>query len=394
MKKLFALATFALAGAALASCGSSTSSASPSQSSSTPASSSAGSLPYLSSSSEESKPAAKADIKESYIYGETVESALGFDIRAHHVALYDNGLYRYTVSELKYGYSMILGTSVVTQYGEYVKGAAEDGISELTLNKASEVLLNSYSLAGGFSIVINTLDQEYPVEMPAKAQGEKPMANSKADVLAAYGEGATMFVTEKNDLSFLDADGEPGAAPTQGSGDVSSILGAVKDFQIVNEWNPVFTEKVVEGEYDESSQPVTKKVLSSWDATAHSLITFEDGSYDYLCTTVKFGYSMILGTTTFNDLGKATYDSAEDGYTKVGLAAADRVLLNSYSKAGGFNIQIDTDHVEYPVEMPAKAQGEKPMANSKSDVVAAYGAPNYVYLSENSGTMSLVDPNA
>ena len=34
------------------------------------------------------------------------------------------------------------------------------------------------------------------------------------------------------------------------SGEVSSILGNVKGFQIVNEWNPTFKEEVIEGEYD------------------------------------------------------------------------------------------------------------------------------------------------
>lgn len=392
MKKLFTLTACAFAGAILASCGGNSSAPASNLSVSNPASNPASVSSQAPAQS--SAPAAKATIKESYILGETKESALGFDIRAHHVALYDNGCYRYTVSELKYGYSMILGTSVISQFGDYVKADAVDGIAQVTLNKASEVLLNSYSLAGGFSIVLNTLNQTYPAEMPAKAQGEKPMANSKADILAAYGEGATIFVSEKNDFSFVDADGEPGAAPTKASGEVSSILGNVKGFQIVNEWNPTFKEEVIEGEYDENSQPKTKKTLSAWEATAHAVTTFEDGSYDYLSTTVKFGYSMILGTTTVNDIGKATYGSAEDGYVQVNLGTADRVLLNSYSKAGGFNIQIDTDNVTYPVEMPAKAQGEKPMANSKDDVLSAYGAPAKVFFSESNGTMSLVDPNA
>ncbi len=384
MKKLLTLSACAFVGAILASCGA-TSSA-PAASSVAPAASSAEPAASSVVPSESSTTPVKASVVESYIYGETKESAMGFDIRAHHVALYDNGLYRYTVSEMKYGYSMILGTTVVSQFGEFTKGEAEDGIAQVTLNKASEVLLNSYSLAGGFSIVLNTLNQTYPVEMPAKAQGEKPMANSKADILAAYGEGATIFVSDKNDFSFVDADGEPGVAPTKASGDVSSILSSVKDFQIVNEWNPTFKEETVDSE--------TKKTLTAWDATVHAVTTFEDGSYDYLNTCVKFGYSMILGTTTFNDIGKATYGTAEDGYVKVSLAAADRVLLNSYSKAGGFNIQIDTDKATYPVEMPAKAQGEKPMANSKADVIAAYGAPAEVFFSETTGTMSFVDPNA
>ena len=107
-EKLYTLTACAFAGAILASCGGSSSAPASNLSVSNPASVS--SEPSV----ESSAPAAKTIIKESYILGETKESALGFDIRAHHVALYDNGCYRYTVSELKYGYSMILGNSVIS----------------------------------------------------------------------------------------------------------------------------------------------------------------------------------------------------------------------------------------------------------------------------------------
>ena len=102
---------------------------------------------------------------------------------------------------------------------------------------------------------------------------------------------------------------------------------------------------------------------------------------------------MLLSTTTVVAEGAATVGASEDDYTKVTLGVADEVLLNSNSKAGGFNIQINTLNATYPVEMPAKAQGEKNMANSKQDVIDAYGASKTLFLSDSTGTMSLVNPN-
>ena len=323
-------------------------------------------------------------LDESYITSEHTDGSYGdgsWNGLVHQLDLYSNGVYRYTSTELKYGYSMILGTTAVVTFGDYVKGGTEDGLTEVTLNAASEVFLNSYSKAGGFSIVVTTPNQEYPVELPAKVQGEVNMANSKEDVLAAYGQGTKVWVDASTySLSFVDpnTDELPDAIETK-SGAID-MIDDIKEFQIVNEFSSKKNEET--------------GALSTWDGTVHIVSLFEDGSYDYMTTQLKYGYSMLLGTTSVDQVGIATIGQSEDDYTKVTLGTAKDVLLNSFSKAGGFNIQVNTLDQEYPVELPAKAQGEKNMANSKEDVINAYGQGGVVFLSDSTGTLSLVDPNA
>ena len=374
MKK--SIAAFVLSGAALLiSCGS----APATSPSSTPAGTT-----NISSSSDSQPEEVAVTLKESYITSALTDGSYGagsWNGLVHQLDLFDNGVYRYTTTELKYGYSMILGTTVVAKYGSYAKGASEDGLTQVTLNAASEVLLNSYSKAGGFSIVVTTPNQEYPVELPAQAQGEKNMANSKADVLAAYGAGAKVWVdAEKYSLSLLDPNTDEAPAPITAASDPIDILDGIEDFQIVNEFDFVVNEET--------------QAMSSWDGVVHIVTIFDDNSYEYMTTALKYGYSMLLGTSSVCQFGQATIGKSEDGYTKVTLGQADEVLLNSFSKAGGFNIQVNTVDQEYPVELPAQAQGEKNMANSKADVINAYGQGGVFFLSDSTGTMSLVDPNA
>ncbi|MCR5491162.1 MAG: hypothetical protein K6F32_03435 [Bacilli bacterium] len=342
------------------------------------------------SSTEE---ASTAVIAESYITSQLSAGSYGdssWNALAYQLDLYDTGVYRYTTTTLMYGYSMILGTTATVNYGTFVKGDTEDGVTAITLNAAAEVLLNSYSKAGGFSIVVTTPNQEYPVELPAKTQGEKNMAQSKADVLDQYGAGAKVWVeSDTYRLSFADPEtDEVPAAVTTASGDVSSVIKNISKFQIVNEFDATIKEAV-----NEETSEVTKE-MTAWTGNVHMATIYEDNSYDYFKSTIRYGYHMLLATTSVNTIGTATVGSSEDGYTKVTLGEADEVLLNSFSKAGGFNIQVNTVDQEYPVELPAQAQGEQNMAQSKDDVIAAYGQSVNFWLSDDSGTMSVTDPNA
>ena len=384
MKSITRLSIFALSSATLLmACGNT-----PAASSSTPAASTseASTSTAVTSSAEASSSEEEVvvTLKESYITSELTDGSYGqgsWNGIVHQVDLFSNGVYRHTSTELKYGYSMVLGTTAVVTFGDYVKGGTEDGLTEVTLKAASEVFLNSYSKAGGFSIVVTTPNQEYPVELPAKVQGEVNMANSKDDVLAAYGQGAKVWVDASTySLSFVDpnTDEIPDAVTTK-SGAID-MINDIKEFQIVSEFSSTKNEET--------------GALSAWDGTVHIVSLFEDGSYDYITTELKYGYSMLLGTTSVDKTGTATIGASEDDYTKVTLGTATDVLLNSFSKAGGFNIQVNTLNQEYPVELPAKAQGEKNMANSKEDVINAYGQGGVVFLSDSTGTLSLVDPNA
>lgn len=373
MKQLFPLSVLALSAAGLAACGGTSSS----NSSATGLSASVAPSSEASSSQEVVAP----KLTSSFIDSKLVDGNYGdgsWNACVYQADLYDNGVYRYTETTMTYGYSMMLSTSAIMNYGTYTKGATEDGVTEYTLNAAAEVFLNSYSKAGGFSIVVETPSQEYPVELPAKVQGEKNMANSKQDVINEVGLGKKIYADEsKFVFTTLDPDtDEEGEPVTTASGDVSSVLKDVNKFEIVNEFaNP--------GSMGEGS----------WDGTVHIATVYDDNSYSYMTTSIKYGYRMLLSTTTVVAEGAATVGASEDDYTKVTLGVADEVLLNSNSKAGGFNIQINTLNATYPVELPAKAQGEKNMANSKQDVINAYGASKALFLSDSTGTMSLVNPN-
>ncbi|MBO5528468.1 MAG: hypothetical protein J6A47_04010 [Bacilli bacterium] len=380
MKHLFPLSVLALSAAGLAACGGTSASNSSATGLSAPTvGSSSDSVPSSEASSSQEVIVPK--VAYSFIDSKLVDGNYGdgsWNAYVYQADLYDNGVYRYTETTMTYGYSMMLSTSAIMNYGTYTKGATEDGVTEYTLNAAAEVFLNAYSKAGGFSIVVETPTQEYPVELPAKQQGEKNMANSKQEVINECGLGKKIYADEsKFVFTTLDPDtDEEGEPVTTPSGDVSSVLKDVNRFEIVNEFaNP--------GSMGEGS----------WDGTVHIATIYDDNSYNYMTTSIKYGYSMLLSTTTVVAEGKATIGASEDDYTKVTLGVADEVLLNSNSKAGGFNIQINTINATYPVEMPAKAQGEKNMANSKQDVIDAYGASKALFLSDSTGTMSLVNPN-
>ena len=149
-----------------------------------------------------------ANLIGSYVANEKADGNYGkgsFNALVYQVNLYEENVYEFIKTEVMYGYGMVLGTTTIVNHGTYVAGTREDGIAEYTLNAASEVLFNSYSKAGGYNISINTQNQTYPVELLAKTQGEKNMANSKEDVVKEYGPEATYYIsTSKNELSLTN----------------------------------------------------------------------------------------------------------------------------------------------------------------------------------------------
>ena len=131
------------------------------------------------------------------------------------------------------------------------------------------------------------------------------------------------------------------------------------------------------------------------DSNVYQLNLMSDGSYELIHTTLVYAYSMNLGTTAVTTYGTYTEGASSDGYTPYTLSDATRVILNSYSTAGGFNISIDTElTTEWPAELPAQSEGEKIYANGPTDVINAYGKGMTIYVNDDNNTFSLTDPNA
>ena len=131
------------------------------------------------------------------------------------------------------------------------------------------------------------------------------------------------------------------------------------------------------------------------DSTVYRLDLYDDGSYVLTETTLVYAFSMNLGTTAVVRYGDDTEGATTDGYTTYTLSDANRVILNSYSSAGGFDIYFDTElTTEYPVEMPAESEGEQNFAQNADDILEAYGKGTNVYVGTDAGTFSFTDPNA
>lgn len=145
--------------------------------------------------------AAAAEVDSVYVYGESVpneyESA---DINMYELALLDDGTYRMTTTNGVQGYSMLLGTTVVTATGTYEMGEASDGMSECKLSKADRILYNSYSDMGGYNIAIDSKDAAYPVELPNDEQADE------AAFFDAFGAERTVYVTEDSNVFSLTAE--------------------------------------------------------------------------------------------------------------------------------------------------------------------------------------------
>ena len=327
-----------------------------------------------------------SEVKASYITSDiNTQTAYGsgsWIATAYHLNLFENGAYEYVTTSVTYGYSMNLSTSAVVLYGQYEEGAAEDGAQAITLKEASQVLVNAYSKAGGFHISIDSEKSTYPVEMPAKVQGEKNMAESKEDVIKEYGAGRTLYVytEDNNEISFTNPNDPDAAAPVV-TAKSEPVTGIYK--------TPVESVAITSNINTETAYG-----KGAWIASATMMILTEDNAYECVTTSVTYGFSMNLSTESTVTYGTAVLGVPEDGSRSVTMQRATKVLENSFSKAGGFHISINSETSSYPVEMPAKVQGEKNMANSKEDVINNYGLEKVVYVyTEDNNEISLTNPN-
>jgi len=339
-------------------------------------------------SGSEVTPEVVPTLEKTYITSSYEANALqGYDCTLYQLNVYSGNYYQYLESTVKYGYSMTIGVTNIFTYGTYELGTEEDGIAQLKLGNPAEATINSYSLAGGFDIAINTIseDQTYPVELPAKVQGEVNMANSEQDVLDYVGKGFNAYVeTASNVFSFsLDEDPMEKEENDKTSGELKNFADNLKKVAAVGNFDINFKE-TEEG-----------KALNTFNVTCDIVLLSEENFYSYTSTKVQYGYSMLLATTSTTRFGEATLGEPEDGSYKVSLAKADEVNLASFSKAGGFNISINTadPDLQYPVELPATQQGEKNIKNNKQEVLDEVGPATDFYMFETKGLLSATNPN-
>ncbi|MDO5330257.1 MAG: hypothetical protein Q4F15_02335 [Bacillota bacterium] len=115
---------------------------------------------------------------------------------------------------------------------------------------------------------------------------------------------------------------------------------------------------------------------------SYYLELYQDSTYSYTKTEITYGYTMNLATTVIVNEGSFTTGATSDGYTAITLGAATRVVFQSYSDVGGYNLDIDSDTVSYPTELLASGEGEKVYAQNFEELQAAYGEEKTVYLGD------------
>lgn len=108
----------------------------------------------------------------------------------------------------------------------------------------------------------------------------------------------------------------------------------------------------------------------------YELTLYEDGTYELTKTEAMCGYSMILGHNTITTFGTYSLGDSSDGYQACDLSEATRILYNSFSDVGGYNLSYDTDNCEFPVELPGGVMTEQ------EDFWSQFGAERTVYIDE------------
>ena len=94
-------------------------------------------------------------------------------------------------------------------------------------------------------------------------------------------------------------------------------------------------------------------------------------------TEATYAYNMLLAHTSVTTYGTYEKGDSSDGATACKLSEATRIVYNSYSDVGGYNLSYDTDSIdEYPIELPGGIMTEK------EDFFAQYGAERTAYLDE------------
>ena len=113
------------------------------------------------------------------------------------------------------------------------------------------------------------------------------------------------------------------------------------------------------------------------DYDEYELTLYADGSYEMTMTEATYAYEMLLAHTSVTTYGTYTMGDSSDGYTSCELSEASRILYNSYSDVGGYNLSYDTDSVDsYPVELPGGVMTEK------EDFFGQFGAQRTVYIDD------------
>ena len=98
--------------------------------------------------------------------------------------------------------------------------------------------------------------------------------------------------------------------------------------------------------------------MNDEDYDLYQLKLFGNGSYELVKTSAAHGYDQLLGSTIVIMTGTYKNEAAADGLIPCSLTA-DRVIYNSYSDMGGYNITIDTKDAVYPVELPGNKMTEE-----------------------------------
>ncbi|MEE0106222.1 MAG: glycoside hydrolase family 3 N-terminal domain-containing protein [Lachnospiraceae bacterium] len=96
------------------------------------------------------------------------------------------------------------------------------------------------------------------------------------------------------------------------------------------------------------------------DYDEYQLTLNEDGTYEMTMTEATYAFDMLLAHTSVTTYGTYEKGDSSDGATACKLSEANRIIYNSYSDVGGYNLSYDTDTVsEYPVELPGGIMTEK-----------------------------------
>ena len=105
------------------------------------------------------------------------------------------------------------------------------------------------------------------------------------------------------------------------------------------------------------------------DYDEYQLTLNEDGTYEMVMTEATYAYNMLLAHTSVTTYGTYEKGDSSNGATPCTLSEASRIVYNSYSDIGGYNLSYDTDSIdEYPIELPGGIMTEK------EDFFAQYGA--------------------
>ena len=113
------------------------------------------------------------------------------------------------------------------------------------------------------------------------------------------------------------------------------------------------------------------------DYDEYQLTLKEDGTYEMVMTEATYAYNMLLAHTSVTTYGTYEKGDSSDGATACKLSEATRIVYNSYSDVGGYNLSYDTDSIDkYPIELPGGIMTEK------EDFFAQYGAERTANLDE------------